>query len=162
MWHKLHVPRYSFTLWLGFLKKLPTNDRTKHYSGRTWNCPLCNLLPETFNHLFFECAFSRHILHHAIDLGNWSSFLDSWDSIVDFLTDFQGSSLSRNIFCLTVSACFYKVWEARNNKLHRNTIPPMISLAKDVIHIIKSRLSTCQSFLKATNSQYYCSWLFTS
>lgn len=159
LWNKFHVPRFSFILWLGLLQKLSTNDRTKHYTGRTWNCPLCNQQLESFNHLFFECDYSSTILQSAVTLGNWTTFPFSWDAIIAYLISYQGSHLSKNILCLTVATCFYKVWEARNNKIHNGSIIPPRILAKDVIHLIKSRLSKCNSFIKATNCNHFCNWL---
>lgn len=73
VWNNLSVPRYSFILWLGFLKKLQTNDINKHYSGRVFACPLCQQLPETFDHLFFVCDYSQAILGAALRLGDWNN-----------------------------------------------------------------------------------------
>lgn len=71
LWNKLHVPRYSFIMWLGLLKRLQTNDRTQHYTGRIFNCPLCKQRPETFDHLFFNCNYSLAVFKAVMDLGNW-------------------------------------------------------------------------------------------
>lgn len=44
VWHRLFVPRFSFILWLGMLRKLPTNDVTRNFSnGRIMQCPLCSM-----------------------------------------------------------------------------------------------------------------------
>lgn len=130
-----------------------------HYSSRTWDCPLCSQHPETFAHLFFDCAYSTSIIRLALTLGNWNNVPHSWDDLMAYLISFQGTILSRNILCLSVAISFYKVWEARNIKIHGTSLIPPANLAKDVTHHIKSRLSTCKSFLKATSYQYYCNWL---
>lgn len=159
-WNNLHVPRYSFLLWLGFWKRLQTNDISSQYTGRIILCPLCQHHNETFAHLFFDCDYSRIVLGAALSLGNWNHIPMDWDGLISFLISFQGTKLTRNIMYLTVAASFYKIWEARNSKVHNDNFTPPRSLAKDVTNIIKSRLSKCTTFLKATNfCPYYCNWL---
>lgn len=96
-----------------------------------------------------------------MDLGQWHNIPTDWDNLLDYITSFQGTRLTRNIICLSTAVTFYKVWEARNKKLHQNVSIPAHALAKDITNIIKSRLSTCNSFIKATHfCNYYCNWLF--
>lgn len=83
-----------------------------------------------------------------------------WEDLIGFISLYQGTKLTKNIMGLSIAVSFYKVWEARNSMLHKNVLIPPTRLAKDVINIIKSRLSTCKSFIKATSfCQYYCNWL---
>lgn len=147
-------------LWLGFLGKLQTNDLTKAYSGRVIQCQLCNRHPETFSHLFFLCEYSSIIIQTALNLGDWNHLPLNWTGLTEFICSFQGRKLSKQILCLTLAVSYYKLWEGRNKKLHNDSAIPPNRLANDVVNIIKSRLSTCHSFIKATNfCQYYCNWL---
>lgn len=149
-------------VWLGILKRLPTNDRTARYTGRSMSCQLCHSYLETFDHLFFSCDYSRIIVRNVMSLGQWDNFPLTWDEIIGFLTSFQGTTLSRNIMCLSIALSLYKIWEARNCKLHQNSITPPIVLSKDIINIIKTRLSSCKSFTKVVASRhYYCNWLIS-
>ncbi|KAL0401301.1 UNVERIFIED_CONTAM: hypothetical protein Slati_4160000 [Sesamum latifolium] len=56
------IPRDSFILWLAILGKLSTLDKPwLSHLGR--DCILCvNGLPETHDHLFFECTYARQCL----------------------------------------------------------------------------------------------------
>lgn len=108
-WHKLHVPRYSFMLWLGFLGKLQTNDITRAYTGRTLNCQLCNKHPETFSHLFFICEYSTIIITATLQLGGWLSIPLDWTGLTDFISSFQGRKLSKQILSLSLAVSFYKL-----------------------------------------------------
>lgn len=109
LWNQLHVPRYSFILWLGLLHKLPTSDRTMHYTGRSMNCPLCQRHLESFGHLFFTCDYSTTILNEALLVGNWNNIPFVWDDLISFLTSYQGTKLFRNILCLSIAVSFYKI-----------------------------------------------------
>lgn len=161
LWHQLHVPRYSFILWLGLLRKLPTNDVTRYYSaGRISSCPLCSQQTESFDHLFFNCGYSRIIFLQAMGIGNWQNFPCDWTDLIDRIMLFQGRNLTKNIISLTLAVSFYKIWEARNKSLHQNSLIPPYCLARDVVNIIKSRLSQSRKFIKATSmDQFYCNWI---
>lgn len=161
LWHNLHVPRFSFVLWLGFLRKLPTNDITRHYTaGRISMCPLCLQHEESFDHLFFLCDYSRTVLTATLLIGEWDPLPMDWTGLTDFIISYQGRGLTKKILGLSLAASFYKIWEARNMKTHRDTLIPAQVLVKDVVNIVKARLSRSKSFIKATNfCSYYCNWL---
>lgn len=161
IWHKLHVPRFSFILWSGFLRKLPTNDITRHYSsGSTSSSPLCLWHDESFDHLFFECLYSYSILQETLELGDWSNVPMDWTGVSSFIFSFRDRKISKLILYLTFAATFYNIWECENSKdTFEQAYPPSI-IAKDTINIIKSRLSSSSLFIKASHSSpYYCNWL---
>lgn len=86
VWHKHHIPRYSFILWLAILKKLLTNDVTRAYSNRSPSrCPICSLVKETFDHLFFNCSYSSEVFSTVMANGNWVGFPSDWDGIISFI-----------------------------------------------------------------------------
>lgn len=63
LWFKGHVPKFSFTTWLVSLNRLTTRDRLRAWNIEVDPCyPLCNRLPETRNHIFYACDYSRSIL----------------------------------------------------------------------------------------------------
>lgn len=99
LWHKLHVPHYSFILWLGLLRRIPTNDVTLHYSSRMPAlCPLCHRRNETFNHLFFLCQYSATVLHDTLRLPM------DWAGLTNSIIQFQGRKLSKNILSRSLAA----------------------------------------------------------
>ncbi|GJX51199.1 reverse transcriptase domain, reverse transcriptase zinc-binding domain protein [Tanacetum coccineum] len=61
------IPRYAIHMWLVFQQKLKTQDRLRQWDVGTsidlnlLRCPLCNLVPDSHDHLFFECAFSSQV-----------------------------------------------------------------------------------------------------
>lgn len=117
-------------------------------------CPLCHRRNETFNHLFFLCQYSATVLHDTLRLPT------DWAGLKNSIIQFQGRKLSKNIPSLSLAATFYKIWEARNMKIHKDKLIPPSQLAIEVVNIIKSRLSQSNTFVKTTNyCQFYCNRL---
>lgn len=59
VWNKGGIPRHSFLTWLFVLNRCPTRDRILGWGLQTSPlCLLCNVMPESRNHLFFDCHFS--------------------------------------------------------------------------------------------------------
>lgn len=57
IWFTVNMLRYSMTLWLASMGRLPTLDRPQmvnHSTNR--RCILCDTVEESHNHLFFECT----------------------------------------------------------------------------------------------------------
>lgn len=62
VWFKRNVPRWAFILWLAFLQRLSTKGRIASW-GDIWGIglPLCSVVNESHQHLFFERPFSRSV-----------------------------------------------------------------------------------------------------
>lgn len=55
VWSSYGIPRHSFLAWLVILNRCPTKDRLISWGLQVPPlCLLCNLLPETRDHLFYE------------------------------------------------------------------------------------------------------------
>ncbi|GJV19818.1 sodium/hydrogen exchanger 6 [Tanacetum coccineum] len=67
VWFPHCIPRYAIHLWLVFQQKLKTQDRLWQWDVspsidlNLLRCPLCDLVPDSYDHLFFECAFSLKV-----------------------------------------------------------------------------------------------------
>ena len=67
IWNRLSLPKHKFIAWLGILYRLRTKDKLFQYKVSPDNlCCLCGSAPETHNHLFFECEFSRQLLSRML------------------------------------------------------------------------------------------------
>ncbi|XP_071700171.1 uncharacterized protein [Rutidosis leptorrhynchoides] len=65
VWFSQCIPRHSFILWLLIGEKLKTQDMLKNWEinpSISLLCPLCKLVPDSHNHLFFDCVFPRAVL----------------------------------------------------------------------------------------------------
>lgn len=56
LWHSMHVPRWSISVWRRLHRKLATQDTLKRRGFRLASrCEICKGSEETMDHLFFEC-----------------------------------------------------------------------------------------------------------
>ncbi|GJX94924.1 hypothetical protein Tco_0349510 [Tanacetum coccineum] len=64
VWFSHCIPRHAIHMWLVIQQKLKTQDRLRQWDVgpsidlNLLKCPLCDLVPDSHDHLFFECSFS--------------------------------------------------------------------------------------------------------
>lgn len=134
--------------------RLPTNDRFSSYSSfRPMTCPLCDSHVETFPHLFFECPYSSYVLSNTLAAGAWTNTPMNWDNLVDYIIQFRGSNLRSDILKLVLSTTVYKIWAVRNSIVHNKINMPMGFLSREIINVIKSRLSSSPIFAKRVQTR---------
>nr|GEV86531.1 putative reverse transcriptase domain-containing protein [Tanacetum cinerariifolium] len=67
VWFPHCIPRHDIHMWLVLQQKLKTQDMLRHWDVypsidlNLLRCRLCNLLPDSHDPLFFECAFSLQV-----------------------------------------------------------------------------------------------------
>ncbi|GJX79200.1 putative reverse transcriptase domain, reverse transcriptase zinc-binding domain protein [Tanacetum coccineum] len=68
LWFPFCIPRHAFHLWLVVKEKLKTQDRVGSWevsNSLARLCPLCDLQPDSHQHLFFDCHFSQQVWSHV-------------------------------------------------------------------------------------------------
>lgn len=62
VWFKGAIPRHAFMMWLMHLDRLPTHCRLTSWGLQIdMSCCLCDLLPETRDHIFLHCEVRESI-----------------------------------------------------------------------------------------------------
>lgn len=65
VWYPQCIPRHAFLVWLLIRHCLKTHDRLQAWDvskKRThFSCVFCSLQPDSHDHLFFECSYSRQV-----------------------------------------------------------------------------------------------------
>ncbi|XP_020694319.1 uncharacterized protein LOC110108146 [Dendrobium catenatum] len=100
VWHQKHVLKHSVFVWLALVVGLKTQDALRLRNIHVpLTCSLCQVEPETVNHLFFECPFAFSVLSSLIPAS--SEFLLR-PTVLQFLqwldSDFVGTTLLKNYF----------------------------------------------------------------
>ncbi|KAJ9535820.1 hypothetical protein OSB04_un001031 [Centaurea solstitialis] len=115
VWFKHHVPKHAFCMWTACHKRLPTQDRLSLWKENPpdFLCPLCNQIPDSHDHLFFTCSFSRD----GEERGGFMGYPDVWSTIMEYLQDNRGPKML--IQRLALSATVYYIWRERNCRLFR-------------------------------------------
>ncbi|KAF4395183.1 hypothetical protein F8388_001570 [Cannabis sativa] len=113
--NKLH-PRMGLWLWRMCSGVLPTRDKIR--SGNENECLICNCMPETPKHLFFECHFARGVWFGS-PLTVRSGEIQGntiLDMVVNLCKDRDGGSLQKILVCCYVICD--GIWKYRNSLLH--------------------------------------------
>ena len=126
VWFSHCIPRHAFHLWLVIKRKLKTQDALRQWdvSGDTnlnlFLCPLCEMQPDSHEHLFFDCTFSSHIWAHMKLLVGLPSVSPSLEAIVNYLVPISKKRSARSVIAkLVVAACSYFIWQERNHRLFK-------------------------------------------
>lgn len=138
IWFSQCIPRHSFVVWLAIRNRLKTQDKLIAWGvQKNLLCPLCKSVPDSQDHLFFNCNYSKQIWDHVKLLAKLENAPSSLSSLVLF---FQGIPLSKSIWSiirrLVVGAIIYNIWQERNFRLFKNISRP----TNDVIVIIKKNV----------------------
>ncbi|XP_074317916.1 uncharacterized protein LOC141654534 [Silene latifolia] len=137
-WNSLNVPRTSFIYWASLHKRLLIRDRLiKMGICQDTSCCLCENAPETHEHLFQGCDFSRRcmsLMQQKIQI----SFPP--DDIIKLFSSGRCKSVLQK---LIARACYvgliYVIWMARNRaRIHHQLIHPKI-LVQQVWKEVKDR-----------------------
>ncbi|GKA65914.1 zinc knuckle CX2CX4HX4C containing protein [Tanacetum coccineum] len=159
VWFSHHIPRYAIHLWLVIKRKLKTHDLLRpwdlcnnHYMNQLV-CPLCEVQPDSHDHLFFGCRFSSWVWDNLKPLLCIPNVPSALDDIVAFLIPVAKMKSIRSVVCkLVFSAACYFLWQERNYRIFKKK-----KRSKDkILELIKSnvrlKLLTC-SFKKTPNVQ---------
>ncbi|XP_074287939.1 uncharacterized protein LOC141613101 [Silene latifolia] len=141
-WNPLNVPRTSFIYWASLQKRLLTRDRLVQMGiCQDVLCCLCGKEPETHDHIFKGCEFTRRCLA-LMKLKLRINFSEH-----DMVSWFSASSRCSVLQKLFTGACYvgliYVVWSARNKaRLLQQVIQPMVLVQhiwKEVMERWKAR-----------------------
>ncbi|XP_059639378.1 uncharacterized protein LOC132281720 [Cornus florida] len=144
IWNTLSIPRCKFSQWLTVQNHLSTYDRAsmRHFTGSRL-CQFCGIVEESYNHLFFSCAFIRPIW---IALQNKCRFHLSpslWSDLVDRVAScWASNNLKNSVNKLALSTAINKIWQERNDRIFKNQTSNQISIFRQIMDLVRQRLLT--------------------
>lgn len=111
-WNRITIPRSRFIIWLACHDRLKTKDKLRDMGVIDDDtCPICGSHPESRDHLFFECEYSRQCV---IAVRNWLGVPWSIRNIQDFHRKHRGSRIKRSIIEAVIGNLIYTIWRTRN------------------------------------------------
>ncbi|GJS20963.1 RNA-directed DNA polymerase, eukaryota, reverse transcriptase zinc-binding domain protein [Tanacetum coccineum] len=148
VWFANCIPRHAFHMWLVAKRRLKTQDRLRHWdvNGNTMSvhCPLCDGQPDSHEHLFFECVFSKHVWDAMKVLAGLPNVIGSISVIVDVLIPIaQRRTIPSVVAKLVVAACSYHIWEERNVRLFTNQKRTHVQVTDKIKSCIRLKLLSC-------------------
>lgn len=134
VWNASLVPKHAFFLWLCARRKVLTRDKL-YFLDIDRNCPFCNAVEESMDHLFFQCHLSSRIWSQ---IRNWlgvSRLLSSIHSGLKWISrEARGKSWRSAVKRIGLAATVYYIWSARNRMVFENLKPS----SESIIHRIKT------------------------
>ncbi|GKE55263.1 reverse transcriptase domain, reverse transcriptase zinc-binding domain protein [Tanacetum coccineum] len=148
MWHAVN-------LWLVIKKRLKTQDLLRSWDilgNLAMNFPLCASQPDSHEHLFFECTFSKQIWWHVKDLAGLSNLAPSLDLIINAITHIAKRRTTRSVIAkLVVAAAAYFIWQERNSRLFKKSKRSEDQLVECITSSVRLKLISCR-FKKSRDS----------
>ncbi|GJY16132.1 reverse transcriptase zinc-binding domain-containing protein [Tanacetum coccineum] len=97
-------------------KRLSTQDRlSKWYLGKQVVCPLCELFPDSHEHLFFKCSYSTKIWTELKRKMILEDVTNEWDEILNKITAMAYNNFIMSIrIVLAASVSIYGMKEIRD------------------------------------------------
>ncbi|KAL2922219.1 LINE-1 retrotransposable element ORF2 protein [Bienertia sinuspersici] len=141
VWNRFNIPKHGFCAWLCMAHRLKTKDRM-YTMGicKSLTCLLCGRDDENHQHLFFDCQFSRCLLH---DIKVWFGITNQATDLHQVIRRFQRSSASRfqrRIFYAAICALIYMIWKYRNDVLWQNQKNSTDVISKQIRQMVVSRI----------------------
>lgn len=144
LWHKLHVPRFSFISWLVFHKKLHTVDALIRFGIHVNpQCVLCLHYNESLYHMFFQCPYAYNVFCSVFSYGGWINPPAQMDSITNLIKAHTGLKITKQIMSLGLNVCIYKIWQEKNTRVHEHVSTPAWVVAQQAM---KCRRHTSNRF----------------
>lgn len=141
VWNPMGIPRHSFLTWLVVQDRCPTKDRLIRWGlpGVDPNCLLCNSLPESRNHIYFECSYSE-IVWRAITRRCQFQSPVVWEENLNRLIQLRGNKDLRRLTLIALQATIYWLWAERNKRLHQQTFRTVDSLIPIIDKQVRNRI----------------------
>ncbi|GJY47387.1 reverse transcriptase domain, reverse transcriptase zinc-binding domain protein [Tanacetum coccineum] len=158
VWFSYCIPRHAVNLSLIMKQRLKTQDKLSRWdvsSSLMTSCPLCDLKPDSLEHLFFECTFSIQIWSHMSRYARMNSVGPVFTHIIPAIMLFAKRKSSRSVIAkLVLAACAYFVWQEQNERLFKNSTRSVKQVIDYIITSVRLKLLTCR-FRRTKDGEFF-------
>ncbi|PWA66140.1 reverse transcriptase domain, Reverse transcriptase zinc-binding domain protein [Artemisia annua] len=148
-WFSHCIPRQAIHLWLVIRQKLKTQDRLRESDVgpdvdlSLISCLLCETVPDTHPHLFFECPFSMQVWFQVRGLSGMDSIPPLLEDVITFLIPIsKGRSVASIISRLILAATTYDIWLERNTRLFKRKKSAVAEVVQVIVSNVRLKLVT--------------------
>ncbi|GJR72494.1 hypothetical protein Tco_0084859 [Tanacetum coccineum] len=120
---------------------------------------LCNLIPDSHEHLFFVCSFSSQIWHYVRSMADMDLLPPTLHQIVTHLAPMAKHRTARSVIGrLLLAASAYFIWIERNNRLFKNSRKTPEEIRDCIMVTVRLKLLTFRFKNKAMVSSLLAKW----
>ncbi|GKD72524.1 reverse transcriptase domain, reverse transcriptase zinc-binding domain protein [Tanacetum coccineum] len=130
-------------------QKLKTQDRLGQWDVslsinlNLLRCLLCDLVPDSHNHLFFECAFYSHVWFKVRILCGMDSIPPWFIDVTTFINPISKGRTAVSILSrLVLAATSYYIWLERNRRLFKKKTSSPDQIVEVIISMVRLKLVT--------------------
>ncbi|GJU35720.1 RNA-directed DNA polymerase, eukaryota, reverse transcriptase zinc-binding domain protein, partial [Tanacetum coccineum] len=146
VWFSQCIPRHAFMVWLAFHGRLKTQDLMGVWEKKDdMRCVFCKNVPDSHDHLFFECSFSRRIWDCLKCMVRMDHAPYGWSQIKEFMLK---RPINKSIWSilqrLLIGASIYFLWQERNIRMFQDkarSVDTLVALIKDTVRLRVMSLS---------------------
>ncbi|GKE01812.1 reverse transcriptase domain, reverse transcriptase zinc-binding domain protein [Tanacetum coccineum] len=158
VWFASCIPRHAFNFWLVIKQRLKMQDKVARWDmsdSLLTVCPLCELVSDSHEHLFFECLFSQQIWNHMKSYAGLGSSTPILSNIMAIITPIANRKSSRSIIAkLVMAASAYFIWQERNACLFKNSKRSVNQVIEIIFSSVRLKLLSCR-FKKSKDGVYF-------
>ncbi|GKD51277.1 hypothetical protein Tco_1280253 [Tanacetum coccineum] len=99
------------------------------------SCLFCGSCPDSLNHLFFECNYSKDVWSRLKSIVEISNLPNNWEDIVNLMSTKKHNKSIR-------SACVYFIWIERNKRHFTNEKQSWKDLVDNVVYHVRLKLAS--------------------
>ncbi|GJX60661.1 hypothetical protein Tco_0292051 [Tanacetum coccineum] len=148
VWFSLCISRHAFNLWLIIKQRLKTQDKICSWdisSSLSMLCPLCDLKPDSHEHLFFECSFSQQVWNYMKTYAGMSTSVPVFSSTLASLIPIAKRKSSKSVIAkMVVAACAYYIWQERNWRLFKKNKRTAKQVIDCIMSCVRLKLLSCK------------------
>ncbi|GKF25291.1 reverse transcriptase domain, reverse transcriptase zinc-binding domain protein, partial [Tanacetum coccineum] len=141
--------RHVIHMWLVFQQKLKTQERLWQWDVgpsidlNLLRCPLCDLVPDSHDYLFFECAFSLQVWFKVCVLYGMDSIPPRLIDVTTFITLISKGKMAVSILSrLVLAATSYYIWLERNGRIFKKKTSSSDQIVDVIISMVLLKLVT--------------------
>lgn len=166
VWNAKVPQKLKLFLWKAIHNILPVQENIyRKRISRTKECPLCMKEPETVEHVFFRCDWTRPVwfglhLGHTLAHHNSNSLIH-WLS--DWLKEIGKFPEEKELSIIKVLCTLWMIWKSRNAYVHQGQKPNPLAtviLTSNIINDYSSQIHPAETVLTAQrrNTQLNQKW----
>ncbi|GKA60190.1 putative RNA-directed DNA polymerase, eukaryota, reverse transcriptase zinc-binding domain protein, partial [Tanacetum coccineum] len=160
VWFSHCIPRHAIHMWLVIQQKLKTQDRLRQWDVgpsidlNLLKCPLCDLVPDSHDHLFFECSFSSQVWSKVRVLCGMDAIPPHLSDVVAFIVPLsKGKTVVSIISRIVVAATSYYIWLERNGRLFKKKTSTPGQIVDVIFSTVRLKLVTFKFKKMSTKSR---------
>ncbi|KAF4393111.1 hypothetical protein F8388_012620 [Cannabis sativa] len=143
IWHKICVPKHRFICWQAINDHLLTRDHLSRVMEIVnKNCHVCEMHPESHNHVFFECHFAKLVM---TEIGTWFG-LNNWPSDFKQWKDWCSKKLKNlldTVMNTIMAAAVYFLWLNKNGCWFNRCCRAPGLVSREIKNVVKYKIMSC-------------------